>query len=76
MEKYQNFIETIDLLKGAVDKMAKVKTRQEVEQLELDTRSYFNAMIVKASHIQSDIHAHAAKCIANITANDAKKTLK
>lgn len=76
MDKYNNFLETLDRLKSAVDKMSEASTREEVENLELETKDYFRALMVKFPYIQSDIHNHALENIGRIAEEDAKEILK
>lgn len=75
MEKYKNFIEIIGQLEAAVDKMATVGVREEVEALELETKGYFNALMVKFPYIQSDIHDYAAEQISRISQSDTAASL-
>lgn len=76
MDKYNNFVETVKRLESAVTKMANAHRRDEVENLELETKDYFRALVVKFPYIQADIHNHALEHISRIAKEDAKKILK
>lgn len=76
MEKYNNFVETIDRLTKAVEKMETAVTTKEVESLELETKDYFRALMMKFPYIQKDIHEHAMRQTERIIAQDAKATLE
>lgn len=76
MEKYNNFLEILELLKAAVAKMETVSSRQEVEALEKESKSYFNALMVKFPYIQADIHDFALKQAARTMKQDAIATIR
>lgn len=76
MEKYNNFVEIVRRLEVAVDKMATVEVREEVEALELETKGYFNALMVKFPYIQADIHNYVAEQISRISQADTVNSLR
>lgn len=76
MDKYNNFVDTVDRLKTAVANMKKAKTREEIEALEQESRTYFNGIMGKVPYIQADIHSFALEQMARVNLQDAKAMLE
>lgn len=75
MEKYNNFVETIERLQAAVSKMESASTTKEVEELELQTKDYFRALMMKFPYIQKDIHDYAMRQTERVIARDTRARL-
>lgn len=76
MNRYTDCVKFFNELETCVSKMEQAKSREEVEQLQMQARNSFKSLMMKLPFIENDIHQFAMKQVQRITEAEAKSIVK